>query len=106
MNGYEGMRATTQDDKPGDRRSYQTQIGKIMYSMVYTRPDICYTMSRLSQYMSDPNIHHELALHHLLRYLRHTYKLRLRYGPTNSDGSQEFVRIYSDLDYGADIDDR
>ena len=47
MNGYEGLRATAQDDTPSDRRLYQTMIGKVMYAMIYTRPDICFAMLKL-----------------------------------------------------------
>ena len=48
MQGYEALRKTTQDDDQGDRQLYQTMIGKIIFAIIYTRPDICFIVSRLS----------------------------------------------------------
>ena len=73
--------------------------------MIYTRPDIYFIVSRLSQFMSNPNTLHELAMKHLLRYLQGSSKLRLCYQPTRSD-KQEYVLVYSDSDYAADKEDR
>ena len=104
MNGYKGLQARGQDNAPGDRSMYQHQMGKMMFSMVYTRPDICFSLSKLSQYMSDPSAAHDVAIKHVLRYLRGSYKLRLKYGPTQK--TQEHIRLYSDSDYAADKDGR
>ncbi|XP_042018958.1 putative late blight resistance protein homolog R1B-19 [Salvia splendens] len=43
-----------------------------MYLMVSTRPDIAYSISCLSRYMSNPGPPHWEALKWLLRYLKHT----------------------------------
>ena len=106
INGYKKLRATTQDDTPDDRRVYQMHISKIMYAMVYTRADICYTMSRLSQYINNPNTNHEITVKHLMRYLRSTYKLQIQYTPSDESGHQELVHMYSDSDYAASEDNR
>ncbi|XP_042055870.1 secreted RxLR effector protein 161-like [Salvia splendens] len=51
---------------------YSNAIGSVMYLMVSTRPDIAYSVSCLSRYMSNPGQLHWEALKWLLRYLKHT----------------------------------
>jgi hypothetical protein len=51
-----------------------------MFAIVLTRPDIAFTLRKLSQYISDPAEHHSYALKNLLRYLRLTVTIKLRYG--------------------------
>ena len=46
---------------------YSNAIGSVMYLMVSTRPDIAYSVSCLSRYMSDPGQPHWEALKWLLR---------------------------------------
>ena len=90
------------DEELGEIRDYQRKIGSTMFAMVYSRPDICFAMSKLSQYMSNPSVHHEAAVKHLLRYLRTTKAFRICYrasGPKQITG-------YSDSDFAADKDDR
>ena len=50
-----------------------------MYLMSCTRPDIAYSVSRLSRYTSNPGIDHWKAIVRLLRYLRYTRDLGLYY---------------------------
>ena len=104
MNGYEGLRSSTQNNTPNDRRLYQAMIGKIMYAIIYTRPDICFATAKLSQHMSNPNTNHEITVKHLMRYLQNTYRLCLQYGPINEHNNQEVIHVYSDSDYAADQD--
>ena len=106
VNGYDLMRKTTVDDEPGDRNAYCRRVGNIIFAMIYSRPDICFALSKLSQYISAPGAHHETAVKQVLRYLRSTAALRLRYGPTRSPGKQEHISVYADSDHAADRDDR
>ncbi|SLM41329.1 Reverse transcriptase, RNA-dependent DNA polymerase [Lasallia pustulata] len=48
---------------------YQSMLSSIIYIMLQTRPDIAYTVSKLSQYSSKPNEKHLQALKQVLRYL-------------------------------------
>ena len=50
-----------------------------MYLMSCTRPDIAYSVSRLSRYTSNPGSDHWKAIVRLLRYLRYTRDLGLYY---------------------------
>ena len=51
-------------------------IGSLMYLM-NTRPDICFAMNTLSQFLTDPRHVHLIAAKHILRYLKGT----VDYGP-------------------------
>ena len=106
MNGYVHMRKTTIDDEQEDRNAYCKRIGSMMFAMVYTRPDVCFAMSKLSQYMSNPGAHHGIAIKQLLRYFRSTASYQLKIGPTKKSPENERIRIYCDSDFGADKDDR
>ncbi|KAI0995187.1 hypothetical protein K3495_g12995 [Podosphaera aphanis] len=72
--------------------------------MIFTRPDIAFVLSRLSQFMKDPAVHHGVALKSLIRYLRSTVKQRLRFGPGGAH--QEKFAVYTDADWAADKSDR
>ena len=47
-------------------------IGRLMHIMVATRPDICYTVTRLSQDLAKPNSFHLMKAKHVLGYLKGT----------------------------------
>ncbi|KAF7576146.1 hypothetical protein PtrM4_003860 [Pyrenophora tritici-repentis] len=100
---YTSFRPATDNDTRIDITEYQQVIGSLMFAMVLTRPDIAFTLGKLSQYMSDPAEHHGHALKNLLRYLRSTVTLKLRYGPGGVHS--QFV-IYSDADWASDMVDR
>jgi hypothetical protein len=51
---YTSFRPTTDDDTRINMTEYQQGIGSLMFAMVLTRPDIAFTLGKLSQYMSDP----------------------------------------------------
>jgi hypothetical protein len=50
---------------------YRQLIGSLMY-LVNTRPDICFTVNTLSQFMMEPRRVHWVAAKHVLRYLQGT----------------------------------
>ena len=106
LNGYVHMRKTTIDDEQEDRNAYCKRIGSMMFAMIYTRLDVCFAMSKLSQYMSNPGSHHGIAIKQLLRYFRSTASYQMRIGPTKESIDRERIRIYCDSDFGAHKDDR
>ena len=64
-----------------DATLYRQMIGSLMYLM-NTRPDICFVVNTLSQYMVDPRQVHLVAAKHVLRYLKGTIDYGLRYAGT------------------------
>ncbi|XP_047326500.1 secreted RxLR effector protein 161-like [Impatiens glandulifera] len=81
---------------------YASAMGSLMYVMVCTRPDISYSVSVVSNFMSRPSKEHWKAVKRIFRYLRGTSDVGLIYGSNN----QCLVIGYSDLDYAADINGR
>ena len=69
--------AVTASD-PVDPNQYRQLIGSLLYLM-YTRPDICYAVSALNQFMSSSKHIHWIAAKHILRYLKGTQDYGLRY---------------------------
>jgi hypothetical protein len=57
---------------------YRQMIGSLMY-LTNTRPDICFFVNTLSQYMVEPIRVHLVAKKHVLRYLKGTVDYGLQY---------------------------
>jgi len=55
-----------------ERRNYQSAVGSLMYAILGTRPDISYTVSKVSQYATNPNSTHWTAVKRIFRYLAGT----------------------------------
>ena len=60
----------------------------MMYAMHCTRPDVAFTINRLSSYTSSPSAEHWKAIARVLGYLKKTKDLRLYYSgyPTVLEG--------------------
>lgn len=82
---------------------YANAIGTVMYSMISTRPDLAYSISLLSRYMSNPGKTHWDALKYMLRYINGTVDIGLcykrRFDALNLVG-------YVDSDFAGDRDSR
>jgi hypothetical protein len=61
-----------------DPMMYRKLIGSLMY-LVNTKPEICFAVKTLSQYMVEPRHVHWIASKHVLRYLHGTIGYGLRY---------------------------
>jgi hypothetical protein len=70
--------------------------------LVNTRPDICFAVNTLSQFMVEPRQEHWVAAKHVLRYLRGTMEYGLRY---LGDGEVK-LQGYSDSDWAGSATDR
>ena len=62
-----------------EKFSFPMIVGSLIHAMVHTRPDIAYALSVLSRFMSKPELHHFKAANYLLRYLKGTSHIGLRY---------------------------
>jgi hypothetical protein len=61
------------------RIPYASEVGSLMYEMVYTRPDIAHAVGFLSRYMSKPGKEHWTTLKSVFRYLHGTASYVLCY---------------------------
>ena len=61
-----------------DSTVYRQMITSLMY-LTNTRPNICFAVNTLSQFMVDPRRVHWIAAKHVLRYLKRTVEYGLRY---------------------------
>jgi hypothetical protein len=84
-----------------DPTMYRQLIGSLMY-LVSTRPDICFVVNTLSQYMVEPRHVHLVVAKHVLRYLNGTIGYGLRYV---SDGEVK-LQGYIDSDWAGSAVDR
>lgn len=91
-----------EDEEEVDSKSYREIIGSLVYAMVLTRPDICWIVTRLSQFLSKPRRSHWTAAKHVLRYLKGTldYEMCFKKCPKLS------LSGFSDADWGNGEDRR
>ena len=80
---------------------YASVVGSLMYAMLCTMPDICYVVSIVSRYQSNPGSEHWTGVKHILKYLNRTKHYFLVFG-----GEDLTVQGYTDSDFQSDIDDR
>ena len=71
-----------------------------MYVMNCTRPDIGYSVSKLSRYTSNPGVDHWKEIIRVLRYLRYTQNYGLHYTRYPA-----VLKGYSDANWISDIKD-
>ena len=83
-----------------DPKEYRMVIGSLQY-LAYTRPDIAYSVNRLSQFMHRPTDVHWQAAKRILRYLAGT----LSHGIYLRSHSPQTLHAYSDADWAGDTDD-
>ena len=83
---------------------YRSIVGGLQY-LILTRPDIAYSVHKLSQYLSNPTLQHWLACKKVLRYLQATATHGLYIQKEGTLGLTGLTG-YSDADWACDIDDR
>jgi hypothetical protein len=87
------MNEASSDSGEIDPHLYRWLIGSLMY-LVNTRPNICYAVSVLSEFMSQSRQTHWIAMKHVLRYLRGTFGYGLRYASSVDMRLQRYVDVY------------
>ena len=80
---------------------FREVIGKLLYLSIHTRPDICYAVSQLSQFLDNPDQEHFEQLIYLLRYLQGTKHYCLKLG-----GKHLNLNSYCDSTWASDVSDR
>ncbi|CAM8908990.1 unnamed protein product [Rhodiola kirilowii] len=82
---------------------YDVATGSVMYAMLCTRPDLTFSISVLSRFMSNPGEKHWLAMKYLLKYMSGTKNIGLVF--QNYDPNGRLVG-YVDSDYAGNKDNR
>lgn len=94
------MFSKSPEERKIDEKEYRRSIGCLRY-LLHTRPDLSFSIGVLSRYMQEPKESHGSALKQVLRYLRGTCSLGLRY----SRGNDTRLIGYSDSSHNVDHDD-
>jgi hypothetical protein len=83
-----------------DDTYFKQIVGSLMY-LTATRPDIMFSVSLISRYMSKPTELHLQAAKRILRYLKGT----VSYGIFYKKGEEEELLAFTDSDYAGDEED-
>ena len=93
------------DPKYTDITAYRTIVGKLVYAMVGTRPDIAFAVSQCSRFFSNPGKAHLRAAKHILRYLKGTSSVGLTFGQ-NTPRDKLNPYAFCDSDWAQCLDTR
>eukprot|EP00731_Ephydatia_muelleri_P018948 Em0011g988a len=88
--------------KLADSVCYQSMVGSLLYAAIATRPDIAQAVGAVSKFNSCPTETHLTGVKHILRYLKGTINLGLKFEKT-ADSS---IIGFSDADWAGDLDNR
>ncbi|KAL7474046.1 hypothetical protein ACHAW6_000044, partial [Cyclotella cf. meneghiniana] len=75
--------------------NYHSAVGKLNYLSQNTRPNILYTVHQAAKYSADPRAEHGEAIVYIVKYLKATRHIGLRFKPDPSKGFQ----CYCDTDF-------
>lgn len=79
---------------------YRQAVGSLMFIMLSTRPDIAFSVSVLSRFLTDPKPVHWQAVKRVFRYLKGTINYKLKF----QTGNNEDLTMFGDADWANDID--
>ncbi|UYV64621.1 hypothetical protein LAZ67_3001351 [Cordylochernes scorpioides] len=88
------------EDDNCDQHTYQEALGMLMFLAVNTRPDIAYITSKLSQYSRQPKQMHWTAIKRVMRYLRGTIDLGVKF----ERGKTGILKSYADASWSTTHD--
>jgi len=91
-----------EDIKPDSE--YMKLVGSLLYAALVTRPDIAFAVQSLGKHLHLASTEHWIAAKRVLRYLKGTREIGLKYTGTTT-GSFTLVG-YADADYAGDKDNR
>ena len=99
--GVAGSRLT-KEDVPADEDDfpYREAVGSLMFAMTCTRPDIAFEVSAVARFVEMPASSHKTAVKRILRYLKGTRDVRIKYAGNNLE-----LESFCDAGYIADVND-
>jgi histone deacetylase 1/2 len=86
---------------PEDSTQYRSVVGALQY-LTLTRPDLCFSVNKVCEYLHAPSTAHWTAVKRILRYINGTTQISITFQPSYST----LLSAYSDADWAGDIDDR
>lgn len=88
-----------------DIKWYQSALGCLLYITLAIRPDIAYSVIKLSRFASNPSQDHIIGIKRILRYLSNNKDIGITYNIAKSlkQNNNHFISGYSDSDYGGDL---
>ena len=94
---------------PLEHEQYRNMVGSMLYLACWSRPDIAFAVSELSRFVSSPGQNHMKAVKHLLRYLKGTQDLGLKFAKPKNTGPMDRPNIlwgFVDSDWAGCPDSR
>lgn len=82
---------------------YRKLVGKLLYLVMYTQPDIALTVMHLAQHNVSTKARHYSATKHVLRYLAGTFRMHTHYGGPSVNHD---LHGFSDSDWASSPEDR
>ncbi|XP_068322451.1 uncharacterized mitochondrial protein AtMg00810-like [Pyrus communis] len=83
-----------------DGTNFRSVVGVFQY-LLFTQPDIAFTVNQVCQYMRSPSTTHWAAVKRILHYLKATHDRGIVYKPSSLS-----LTTFADADYAGDPDDR
>ena len=83
---------------------FRLDVGKLLYLMKISRPNICNSVTELSKHILMANKIHWDAMHRIIQYVLETENYRLV--STGSRKEKNVVHGYVDSNYSSDVDTR
>ena len=84
-----------------DSTKYRSVVGALQY-LTLTRPDLSFPVNKVCQFLHSPTTQHWTAVKRILRYVKHTLDVGIKF----SKSSSMCVSAFSDAEWAGSIDDR
>jgi histone deacetylase 1/2 len=84
-----------------DSTHYRIGVGALQY-LTLTRPDLCFSVNKVCQFLHAPTTSHWTTVKRILRYIHGTRTV----GLTFCQSPSTLLSAYSDADWAGDLDDR
>ena len=93
---------TSKEKKSMANIPYRRVVGYLVYAMIYTRPEIAFSIGPISQYVEDLGVQHWSIIKRIMGYLQGTATHGVYYSP-NTNGDTQVVG-YCNSDWVGELD--